>query len=180
VQFGLVKGLLNTKIYRAGDEFQAVQQVVRKHPIGLKIASEDLDVNGSGQAEIENLADDIRGQEIKGDAGEILGEFDAQFVNVLGGGMMILGKFGEDIGVARTDRRGIAVGKIDTAVRQADIVNQTGQFGLRNLFADDCFDLVAERGGFFDARAGGSAHVQFEFAAVHFREKVLPEERKRW
>src|SRR6202041_2022621 len=109
VQFGLVEGLLNAKIYRAGDEFQAVQQVVCKHPIGLKIASEDLDVNGSGQA---------------------------------------------------------------------DIVNQAGQFGLRNLFADDCFDLVAERGGFFDARAGGSAHVQFEFAAVHFREKVLPEQRQ--
>jgi len=109
VQFGLVEGLLDAQVHRAGDKFQAVQQIVGEDSIGRKIASEDLNINGSGQAEIENLADDIRGQEIKGDAGKILGEFDAQIVDVIGGGMMILGKFGEDVGIAGADWGGIAV-----------------------------------------------------------------------
>ena len=139
MQFGLVEGLLDTQIHRAGNEFQLVQQVVREHAVGRQIAADDLNIDGSGKAEIEDLADDVRGQEIKSDAGKILGQFDAQIVDVFGGGTMILGKLGEDIGVAGANRRGIAVGKIDAAVGQADIVDHADQFGRRNLAADDRF-----------------------------------------
>ena len=110
--------------------------------------------------------------------GKSWASFDAQVVDVFGGGMMILGKLDENIGVAGADRRGIAVGKIDAAVGQADVVDNADQFGLRNLLANVGFHAIAERGGFFDARAGGSAHVQLEFAAIHGREKVLAEQRK--
>ena len=105
VQFGLVESLLDAQVHGTGHKFQAIQQIVGKDTIGREIAPEDLDVNGSGQAEIEDLADDVRGQEVKSDAREVLGQFDAQVVHVLGGRMMILGKFSKNIGVAGADWR---------------------------------------------------------------------------
>ena len=131
---------------------------------------------GAGKSEIQNLADDIGRQKVKSDAGKILGQLDAQVVDIFLRGMMVSRKLGEDIGVSRSDRRGIAVGKIDAAVGKPDIVDEADQFGLRNLLANVGFHAIAKRGGFFDARAGGRAHVQLELAAIDAREKILPEQ----
>ena len=63
VKFGLIEGLLNPQIHCAGNEFQLVQQIVGELAVGGEIPPDDLNINRRGQAEIENLADDVRGQE---------------------------------------------------------------------------------------------------------------------
>ena len=122
-----------------GTNFRRFSSLSANIAVGVEIPPNDLDVDGSGQAEIQNLADDVRGQEVKSDARKILGQFDAQIVDVFGGGMMILGQLDQDVGVAGADGRGIAVGKIDAAVGQPDVVDDADEFGLRNLLADDRF-----------------------------------------
>src|SRR5581483_5818448 len=79
----------------------------------------------------------------------------------------------EDVGVLRANRRRIAVGKIDSAVGQADVVDDAGKLPGRDVLPNFVFDAVAQRCCFFNASAGWSANMQREFAAVYSREKVL-------
>src|SRR4029077_6077193 len=146
--------------------------------ICIQVSPDDLNINGSGKPEVQNLRDDVCRQEIKRNAGEFLRELQAQIVHILSGGAVLLRQLNQNIGVSRPYGRRGAVGKIEAAVRQSDIVNHTDNFGRRNLLADHGVHPVAERGRFFDARACGRAHVKLEFATVHGREKVLPHERE--
>ncbi len=66
---------------------------------------------------------------------------------------------------AGPDGRGIAVGKVDAAIGQPDVVDDAGKVLRWNLLADGLLDQVAKPRGFFDARAGAGAQVQFELAA---------------
>ena len=45
---------------------------------------------------------------------------------------------------------------------------------LRDQLADGAVNLIAERGGLFDARAGGRAHVKLELAAIDRGKKSWP------
>ena len=59
MQLGIIEGLLNPQIDRAGNEFQLVQQLFGEIAVGIQIAADDLNVDGSGQAEIQDLGDDV-------------------------------------------------------------------------------------------------------------------------
>ena len=63
MQFRLIKGLLNTRIYRARDVANFLQQIVGEFPIPFHVIPDNLHVNGSRKSEIQNLADDVGRQE---------------------------------------------------------------------------------------------------------------------
>src|SRR5262249_49075281 len=66
-----------------------------------------------------------------------------------------------------------AVGEVDSAVRQTDVVDDARQLTSGNQSPDFVFDAVGERGGFFDPRAARCPQVQLELAAVDLRKEVL-------
>ena len=75
----------------------------------------------------------------------------------------------------RTDRRRIAVGEIDAAVRQANIVDDAVHFRGRNLLPDRILDQIAQERRVLNAHTGWRAQVQFEAARIHGRKEILTE-----
>ena len=76
------------------------------------------------------------------------------------------------------DAAGVAVGEVDAADWQADVVDDRVEVRRRNdVVADRLLDPAAQGGDVLDPHAGLRAHVQLDLVAVHRGEEVLPEER---
>jgi len=124
------------------------------------------------------LRDDVRGLKEKLHAGILLRKDVAQLVDVLGGTFAaFLLELHQDFGVGSADGSGVAVAQVNSAVRQADVVQDGYQFVLRNDLSNGLVDLIREASGFLDAQAGAGAHVQSDLAGVHFGEKVAAEKK---
>ena len=65
-----IEGFLNAQVNRAGDVFEFAHQPVGKSPVGVKVVPHHLDIDGRREAEIQDLADHVRGQKIKRYPGE--------------------------------------------------------------------------------------------------------------
>ena len=72
LEVGIVERLLDAGIDDAGHVAHLVQDAVGDAAIALDVGAVDLDVDRRGQAEIQDLGDDVRGQEVEGDAGKSL------------------------------------------------------------------------------------------------------------
>ena len=88
-----------------------------------------LHVDGRRQAEVQNLADDVGRQEIERDAGKLARQTAAaaRACNSPVGRWLRLQR-DQDIGVHGADRRRGAVGQVDGAVGQADVIDDRAQF----------------------------------------------------
>src|SRR5690349_961908 len=83
----------------------------------------------------------------------------------------------QDLRIGSADCSAIAVRKIDSAGRQANIVEDAGEFRRWYLLANDAFNLVVEASGIFDSSAGLCSRVEPNLAGVDRREEVLA---KQW
>ena len=175
MNFGLIERLMDAQIGGAGNGFELFQKVVRELAGGFHILPADLHVDGRGQAEVQDLADDVGGNEIKRDAGKFARQPFANLAHVFLGRPMVFLERNQNIGVHGADGRGRAVGHVDGAVREADVVDDAGEFPRRNDALMEVVHQVAEPGGFFDARGGLGAEVQIESAGIGGREKILAE-----
>ena len=93
-------------------------------------------------------------------------------MNIVGRRMVLDGQRYHDVGVRAAHRRGIAVGEIDAAVRQAYVVNYVLNFARRNLVSNRLLHLIAKVGRFFNAHSGGSTHMKLEAAGVNAGKEV--------
>ena len=100
-------------------------------------------------------------------------------LDIFRGGVVILAQLHLNVGVGRADGRGGRVGEIQAGVRQADVIDDGDDLFGGKLLADGGVDVVAERGGLFDARAGAGADVNLELAGVHRGEEVLAQKRRK-
>ena len=142
------------------------------------IAPGDFDVQRGGSAEVEDLAADVGGQERKVAAGETLRQGFTQFFHIVGGGRVVRFQADLDVTVLRADGAAAAVGHVDAAERNANIVDDGVQFFGRDNLANPCFDAIERRGTFFDARAQWQAHMQGQGTRIGGREKVLAQARQ--
>ncbi len=179
VELRIVAGLVDMQIDRAGHPVQFLQQIIREYAVGRHIESDDLHIDGRGQAEVQYLGNHVSRQERERRRRIGCPEPGAQHAYEVRGGLMALVEIHEYIGIARTHRRRGAVRQIDAAVGKSQIVDDVRNLILRDHFADRCLDRVAERGGFLDAGAGARAQMQLDLAAVDGREKILAESRQR-
>ena len=91
--------------------------------IGVQITAHNLDVNGGGQAEIQDLADDIGRLEKKLGSRKVERKIFAQLLNVVYGGMMmLLIQRDEDLGVRCANGSAGAIGGVNRTERQTDII----------------------------------------------------------
>src|SRR5207249_2136167 len=88
-------------------------------------------------------------------------------------GMMLGRECNDDVCVLRSNRSRIAVREIDTAIRQADVVDDSRKFLGRDLLAKFAFHVVAQGSGFFNACSGRGSQVECELTAINRREKIL-------
>src|SRR5258708_2589005 len=163
---------------RSGNAAQPV-----RNPLGdliiLRLApADDLDVDGGRQTEVQNLADDVRGLEEELHAREPGGQFFAQLFDVFGGGpMFFLVQRNQNFRVRGADTACRAVGVVDRAVGQADVVENRDQFFRRNLLPDRILHFITEPGRFFDSQPRASAHMHAKGAGIDFGKEVLAQEK---
>src|ERR1700731_3136864 len=86
--------------------------------------------------------------------------------------MVLSGQRHKNVRVGCANRRRVAVRKIDAAVGQTYVVDDTLNLGCRNLLSNRLFYLIAKVGRLFNAHSRGSTHVKFEGAAVYAGEEV--------
>ncbi len=89
VQLRQIERLLDARVRRARDVFDLIEQLVCILAVPLNIVADDLDIDGRGQSEVQNLADDIGWQKIKSHAGKIAAERLAQRMDILVGRSVI-------------------------------------------------------------------------------------------
>ncbi len=176
VEDGVVIGLLNAEVGETGDLAEFGEHLVRDLAVVCDLGAFDLDVDGRGQAEVEDLRDDVRGKEIEGGAGKLAREVGAKGTHEVGGGSVFFLEGDEDVGITGTNKAGGGVLGVERAVGQADVVEDIVDLIGRDLFAEVLLDEVAETRGFFDAGTAARAEMEDEGAVVGAGEEVLPEE----
>ena len=157
---------MNAKIHRAGYGAKLSEKAGGESVIGDQVWAGDLNIDGRRQAEVQNLADDVGGQEVERHAGKLARQLAAQLVDIEIRGPVAGLERHQNVGVHGADWRRVAVGHIDGAVRKADVVDDAGEFGLRNGFAHRGFDQVAQARRLFDASAGLGTEMQIKLAGV--------------
>src|SRR5262249_2118612 len=106
---------------------QLVQDLVGHLPVALDVVPLDLHVDGGGETEVQDLRHDVRGHEVEGDTGKLLGQAPAERAHVIGGGLMAFIQGDEDVGVGGAYEARAAVHVVDGAVGQADVVDDVVQ-----------------------------------------------------
>ena len=102
----------------------------------------------------------------------------AQFFHIVGGGRVVRFQADLNIAILRADGAAAAVGHVDAAERNANIIDDGVQLFGGDDLADPRFDAVERRGAFLDARAQGQAHMQGQGTRIGGREKVLAQARQ--
>ena len=140
--FGIVHHLMNMHVHRPRNAGDFPLQFERKRVAGVGIPAGDLDIDRRRKPEIQNLIRDIRRLEIETDAGKRRVQTLAQTVLIFRGrGGSLLFQRKENFAISRAQRRIVAECQIETAVREADVVDDRAQFTRRNLAANLVFDL---------------------------------------
>src|SRR5256885_1387730 len=79
----------------------------------------------------------------------------------------------DDVCVLCPNGSRVTVGKVDTAIRQADVVDNAGELLRRYHLPDFALHSVTQRGRFFNTGAGWRTEVHRELTTVHGWKKVL-------
>ena len=153
-----------------------LQDLIGHSAVGLDIRALDLHVDGRGQAEVENLGDDVGGQEIENHPGKLLGELFAQGPDIVRRRAMLWVERHGDVGIARPDHAIGAVHGVHGAIGQADVVDDGTHFMARNHLPDGVLHQVAEPRRLLNAGAGFRSHMQDELTTVGTGEEILPQE----
>src|SRR5260370_14344535 len=90
---------------------------------------------------------------------------------------MLGGESDHNIRIFCSDWRRTAVGKIDAAIRQPDVVDNPAELARWYLVANLGFHAVTKGGRLFNAHTGGGTKMQREFATVHRWEEILSQPR---
>ena len=83
IELWLVVGLKNMHVRGSRNGLESRQQFPRQIVVLLHVRTGELDVDWSGQSKIEDLANDVRGLEIKFRTGELAGQSITQVPNVV-------------------------------------------------------------------------------------------------
>ena len=148
----------------------------------MRIAADDLHVDRSREAEVEDLRHDVGRLEEEGQIRKALEQSRAQLAGVVGGRPVVGLQGDEDLAVGGRHQRCIAEGEVDAAGRQTDVVDHAIDLVGGDRLANDVLDLGETARRFFEACAGGSADVQPQLPGIDGREEVhadQPEEPER-
>ena len=157
---------------------QATLQLQGIGAVGRVVAAGDFHVQRSRGTKIEDLGADVGRHKGKLAAGETLGQGFTQAFDVVRG-RAVVGLEGDlNIAILRADGAAAAVGHVDAAQRNPDVVDDGVQLLGRDDFTNARLDPVEGRGAFFNARAQRQAHMQRQSPGVGGRKEVLAQARQ--
>ena len=137
-----------------------------------------LNVDRRGNAEVQDLAGDVGGEEGEGGAGKLPWQIAAQPGDIVGGGRVMRGQGDQHVAILRAYRAIVRKHGVDAAIRQADVVRHGNQLVGGDHVADLLLDKLEAGGVVLDAGAGGAAHVQLDLPGVDQRKEILAEDRE--
>src|SRR5579863_4835659 len=149
--------------------------VCRQSEIVWHVVTDDLNIDWRREAEVQDLRDDVCRLKEERSGRKVFWQLLTEFFDISGRWMMPGLKRYQDLGVEVADRFAVAVGEVDSACRQADIVENTSQLGSRNDAADHVFGFAGNARGFFDSSAGRSPQMKTQLSGVDRGEEVLPQ-----
>src|SRR5438876_7617722 len=172
---GVVKGLLNVDIHGTRNVTEFAREFLPHQIISALVHAGDFHVDGCGSAEIQDLRHDVRRLKEELHSRKALRKFFAQVIDIRPGGLAAhFLQLNKNFSIGTPDGAGVAVGEVDAAVRQADIVEDRGQLVLRDGFTDDAVYLVCQPRRFLNAQTGASAQVQANLSRVHLWKEIAP------
>src|SRR6185369_12179495 len=139
--------LLHMDIDCTGNVTHAVGDLLSYGVVAGIVGTGELDIDGSRSSEVENLGNDVSRLEEELDARKLSRQFATKLADVLFGRLVLFVESHEDLGIGGADGAGVAVGQIDSAVGQTDVVENRLCFALRNVAPDFLFDLIDQARG---------------------------------
>ena len=140
-QLGRVHDLVHVHVHRPRNARQARGDLLGQRVIGWRIGQrpDHLHVDGGGQAEIQDLAHDIGRLKEKGQVGKLAVQALAQLADVVPGGGVVSGFSETRISPSNEPMVAVSLKRdVVAAVRQADIIEDVGQFGGGNSAGGWC------------------------------------------
>src|SRR6266849_6483645 len=128
-------------------------------------------------AEVQDLADDVGRLEKEFHAGKTIWQFVSQTVNVAFGGAMPGFQRHQNLSVGCADRPPIAVREVDSAVRQANVVQHGINFRLGHLPPDLLLHQINQSSRFFDSQTCSPTNMKTELPGIHVREKIAAQQK---
>src|SRR6266567_2291284 len=110
--------------------------------VARHVAAKHLDVERSREAEVNRLAHDVRGQEVKRDARKIAVERQTQLTDIFGRRPMPFLQRNHYISIGRSGHTAVVVAEIYARNRQANIVDDALQVPWGNFMANGVLDLI--------------------------------------
>jgi len=172
---GVLHLLVDVDVDSAGNLRDLFGELGGEVEVGGFVAG-DLEVDGSGQTEVENLVGDVGRGEEEVAVGELLLEVVAQDACVTLGVFAAGLEGDEDVAIAVGDGGRVAEGEVDAAVGQADVVEDEVDAVGGDLGADFLLDGGEVLFGVLEAHALRRIDVQLHLAGVDVREEVAADE----
>src|SRR4029077_18283523 len=107
--------------------------------------------------------------------GEIPRQLFAQLLDIVGGRVMFGLKRDQNFRIEIAYGFAVAIRQIDSAGRQADVVENATQLGSWDHLANDVFRLAGNPRRLLDARASLGSQMQAQLAGVDSWKEVLPQ-----
>jgi hypothetical protein len=107
--------LLNARVDGAGHVANLPQQRVPVREVGRQVVAANLQIDRRRRAEIQDLADDVRGRERERDTRKLAWKLLAHLLDIISGRAVSLAQCDLEVAVLRTDRSRVVVGRIDSA-----------------------------------------------------------------
>ncbi len=83
MEIGLIERLLHAEVNGARYRADLFEDLVCPDTVAFEIVTDHLNVDRSGQSEVQNLRDHVRGQERKCHAGEVFRQRQAELLDVV-------------------------------------------------------------------------------------------------
>src|SRR4029077_5952991 len=173
-----VEDLLHVHVHRTRDAFELVGDLLGDLEILIRFrqGARDLYVDGGGQAEVEDLADDVgrlsEEFEIRKPARQLV----AERLQVSGGRAVRRVERHQDLSIGRPNRDTVAERQVDR-VRQADVVDDHVELVGGDHLADIVLDLLEVDLCLLDPRSRRSPDMEPELTRIDRREEVPANER---
>lgn len=166
---------MDVDVDRAGDGGNLFHELLGNGEVALA-ATDDLDVDGRGQAEVKDLVGDVGGGEEEGAVRELLAEVGSKEAHVLLGVALAWLERDQNLAIRVGDGGAVREGEVDAAGWQADVVEDELYFIDGNNSANFLFDGGEVLLGVFEPQTFGGIDVEAHLPGVDVGEEVLPDE----
>src|SRR5579871_828465 len=168
---------MHMHVGRARNPAYTVRDLLGDLIVVMRVAGH-LEVDGSRQAEVQNLTRNVRRLEEERQLRELLRQIAPQLLDKIRGRAVPLLQGDQNLAIGGADTARCVIGEVDATDRQADVVQNQIQLAGGNGLPYGSLHLRKEALRRLDACASGRTHVQTELPGIDGGEEILADERQ--